>query len=180
MASLRKASSYSSRVSVRPYTRKSRNKRKAYIKTIPGLKITKFHLGDQKDSESGKHKFKIRLITEEKCLVRDNALESCRTLLNKVLDKFTPGQYYIELKVYPHHILRENKSAGGQAGADRTSTGMTQSFGTVIGRAAIVGAGKDILFVTCTNERAASFAKTALYSIRPKLPCRTRIIYEKL
>ncbi len=178
MASLRKASAYSKKV-VRPYTRKSGKKKKAFIKAIPPSKIVKFSMGDRKGFDSGKHKFSVKFISKEKVQIRDNSLESCRTLINKTLDKRIPGQYYFEIKVYPHHILRENKMAAG-AGADRLSSGMSHSFGVTVGRAAIVKSGKEIFSVTTDTHKAARDARDALKMIRTKIPCKGSIVFSKL
>src|SRR3989344_44610 len=110
MPALRKASSYSKKI-VRPFTRKASSRKKAYIKAVPQNKIVKFNMGNIKDFNQGKHKFVVRYVSEEKVQIRDNALESCRMLLNKLLDTGIPGQYYFAVKVYPHHVLRENKTA---------------------------------------------------------------------
>jgi len=126
---IRKASAYSKKPN-RPFTRKSSRKSKAYIKTVPYSKIVKLRMGDQKSFEENKHKYNLYLVAEEGVLIRDNALESGRMLLHKLLESEAPGMYFMEVKVYPHHMLRENKTAAG-AGADRMSTGMTQSFGIV-------------------------------------------------
>ena len=99
--------------------------------------------------------------------------------VNKLLDQNALGQYYFAVKVYPHHILRENKTAAG-AGADRLSSGMKHSYGISIGRAAIVNAGKEIFFVSCENEKAARVARDALQQIKAKVPCRSRIFFEKI
>ncbi len=163
----------------RPYTRNSRNKSKAYIKTIPQNKIVKYTVGSQKDYEAGKHNFTVRLLSEESVQIRDNSLEAGRMLLTKILDAEIPGQYYMMIKVHPHHLIRENKSAAAVAGADRISTGMTQSFGVVIGRAALVKPGQEIFFISCTNEKAARIAKEALISIRAKVACKTKIVFFK-
>jgi|SRR3989338_1025553 len=171
---LRKALSYSKKV-VRPYTRNSRSKARAYVKTVPGNKIAKFTMGNFADYRDGKHPFSMTLESDEGVQIRDNALEAARMLLNKDLDEGAPGQYYLELKVYPHHMQRENKSAGGMAGADRISTGMTQSFGIVIGRAAIVRPGQVLFFISCQNEKAARLAREALGKVRAKVPCKTSI-----
>ena len=45
--------------------------------------------------------------------------------------------YFFQLRIYPHHILRENPLAAG-AGADRMSTGMKCAFGKPISVAARV------------------------------------------
>ncbi|RMD67856.1 50S ribosomal protein L16 [Candidatus Pacearchaeota archaeon] len=176
---LRKASAYSKRPA-RPYTRKSNKKSKAYIKTIPQNRIVKFNMGDQRAFLDGKHACVLRLVADEDVQIRDNALEAARLLINKSLDKLAQGNYFFAVKVYPHHILRENKAAGGQAGADRLSTGMKHSFGVTIGRAAIVKRGKEILFVSCTNENIARNVRKVLEKAKAKFPCRTKIVFEKL
>lgn len=175
---LRKASAYSKK-KVRPYTRKSSKKKKAFIKTVPQNKIVKFNMGDMKGYLGGKHEFAVRLVSDEKIQIRDNSLESCRMAVNKALDREIPGDYYFIVKVFPHHILRENKIAAG-AGADRLSSGMRHSFGITMGRAAIVGKGKDIFLVSCRNERAARAAKKILGKIKAKVPCRNKIIFQKV
>ena len=175
---LRKASSYSKRFA-RPFTRKSSKKNRAYIKTVPFSKIVKFRMGDDKGLSTGKHSYVVRLITEEGVQIRDNALEAGRMWIHKILEAKVPGQYYFVVKVFPHHMQRENKTAAG-AGADRMSTGMTQSFGVVIGRAALVPAGKEIFFVSCANEKAARVARETLISIKSKLPCKSRVSFEKV
>ena len=159
MVTLRKAAAYSKKIA-RPYTRNSRSKRKAFIKAIPPIKIAKSNMGVQIDWQNGKHPFEVRLISGERVQIRDNALEASRMFLNKILDEKAPGQYYLALRVYPHHILRENKTAAG-AGADRLSSGMKHSYGIAIGRAAMVPEGKEIFFVSCANEKAARVAREA-------------------
>ena len=178
MAALRKASAYS-RKKVRPYTRKSKSKNKAYIKAIPPIKIVKFNMGNVKAYNEGKHSYVVRLIADEKIQIRDNALEACRTLISKTLEKNSPGQYYLSIKVYPHHILRENKIAAG-AGADRLSSGMRHSFGVTTGRAAIVNAGKDVFFISCENDRVARIARDALIPIKAKIPGRNKIVFGRI
>lgn len=178
MASLRKASAYSKKF-VRPYTRKSGIKRASFIKAIPASKIVKFNMGNQKDFDSGAHKFLIRYICSEKVQIRDNSLEACRMLLNKILDREIPGQFYFQIKVYPHHILRENKTAAG-AGADRLSSGMKHSFGVTVGRAAILNPGKELFFVSTTDEKSARAARKAVMKVKPKVPCRGKIVWEEV
>ena len=176
---IRKASTYSKRIA-RPFTRKSNKKSKAYIKVVPHSKIVKFRVGDQKAYEEGKHKYIITLVAQEATQVRDTALESGRMLLHKLIEEKVPGQYYMEVKVYPHHMLRENKSAGGMAGADRISSGMTQSFGQVIGRAAIIRPGQEIFFISCVDDKGARIARDALQDIKSKIPGKNRVVFENL
>ncbi len=174
---LRKAAAYS-KFSARPFTRHSRKKSRAYIKSIPFPKIVKYFFGDQKAFRAGKHKFTVKLLSERDIQIRDNALESARMLIHKQLEENALGEYFLAIKVHPHHFLRNNKTAG-TAGADRLSTGMTHSFGVIEGRAALVPAGKEILMVSCLTENAAKVARGAIESVRAKMPCRTRILFEK-
>ncbi len=175
---LRKASSYSKR-NFRPYTRKSKTKSKSYIKTVPPQKIVKFKMGNIADFNHGKFRHIVRLVAAETVLIRDNSLEASRQHILKHLDTELPGAYYFEVKPFPHHILRENKVLTG-AGADRMQTGMQQSFGVTIGRAAIVKANHPIFFIAVANEKARNLALKALERIKSKLPCRTRMAIERL
>jgi large subunit ribosomal protein L10e len=175
---IRKASAYTGRAG-RPYTRTAKTRYQAYIKTVPYSKIVKYEFGNLKDSEAGKHKYRVRFVAGEKCLIRDNSLEACRMYITKVMDTKIPGAYYFSIRVRPHHFIRENKTAAG-AGADRMSTGMSHSFGVVIGRAAIIPPGKDIFYATCVDDKAARVIRDAMNELRPKIPCKGRVVFEKI
>lgn len=175
---LRKAASYSKR-HFTPYTRNSRRKGKAYIRTVPYSKIVRFTFGDQKAFRAGQHKFIIKLVAEQSVLVRDNALEACRMQLHKLLEEGAPGEYFLAVKVQPHHFLRNNKTSG-VAGADRLSTGMSHSFGVIEGRAAIVPKGKDIFFVSTSSEKATKIARETLQSLKAKIPGLMKVLFEDL
>lgn len=177
MASLRKASSYSKKYA-RPYTRKSAKRKKAYIKAVPPNKLVKYNMGDKKGNTKGEHPFTVSLVATEHAQMRDNSLESCRTTINKSMDKDAPGMYYFVIKVYPHHILRDNKTAAG-AGADRLSSGMKHSFGTTMGRAALIKPGKEVFFISCANEKAARAARVAYGKVKPKIPFKNKIVFVK-
>ncbi|MCU0642488.1 MAG: 50S ribosomal protein L16 [archaeon] len=174
---LRKAASYS-RKHVTPYTRNSRRKNKAYIRTIPHVKVAKYGIGNGEDYRAGKHKFFVRLIADENILIRDTALEAGRMHVHKMLEEATPGEYFLIVKVHPHHFLRNNKTSG-VAGADRLSTGMSHSFGVIEGRAAIVPRGKEILVVSCLNEKCVRIARDAMNSVKAKMPGAVKILFEQ-
>ncbi len=175
---IRKAAAYSKKFA-RPFTRNSRRKNRAYIKTIPHVKVAKFTIGNLKDYRAGKHKFTIRLVAGRDIQIRDNALEAGRMHVHKIMEANIPGQYFFAVKVHPHHFLRNNKTSG-VAGADRLSTGMSHSFGVIEGRAALVPNGKDIFFISCIDEKGARMIREALESVRAKMPCATKIIFEQL
>jgi large subunit ribosomal protein L10e len=106
-------------------------------------------------------------------------LESARVGANKVLFfKYGETGYRIQLCVYPHIILRENKMIA-TAGADRLQEGMRRAFGKPTGRAARVEVGQDLLIIY-VPEDGVDTAKQALSSAGTKLPMRTRIIVEKI
>jgi large subunit ribosomal protein L10e len=174
---LRKAASYS-KFNARPYTRKSAKKSKSYIKTVPPTKVVKLHMGDISGFKKGKYPTVIRIVSLEKVQLRDNAIEAARQNIHKDLEVNFPGQYYFAVKVYPHHILRENKMLTG-AGADRMQTGMTQSFGKTIGRAAFIKPNQIIFLIAVNSEKALQVTRTAIGKIKAKLPCSTRILVEK-
>ncbi len=175
---IRKALSYSKKVN-RPYTRISKVKSRAYIKVVPPNKVVKYNIGNQVAFDEGRFPFVLRMITDETLVIRDNAIESARMVLTKNLEGKLPGKFYLWVKIFPHHILRNNKAAAG-AGADRLSTGMKQSFGIIEGRAARVFAGQELFMVACEVENAVSTARQILSMAKSKLPCKTRIIFEKI
>jgi large subunit ribosomal protein L10e len=168
MASLRKGSAY--KKTTRAYTRKSKYKKKGFIKVVPASKIIKFNMGDLK-KEFPK---KVKLISKEKFQIRHNALESCRTLVNRQLQKRLGNKgYKFTINQFPHHVLRENKMLTG-AGADRMQSGMKHSFGKAMGTAAQLKPGTTILTIH-VNEVDADFAKKALVKTKPRIPGKVAI-----
>jgi len=176
MATLRKARAYSKKKVV-PYTRTSKKREKSYIKTVPPQKIVKFTMGNETLLNQGKLPFRLIVVSEEKAQIRHNALEACRQYINKKLDKGFLGQYVFKVIPFPHHIQRENKMLTG-AGADRMQTGMQLSFGKAMGKAAIVKKDSKVFFIAVGSQKAVSFARNVIKEVRPKLPCRTKILYE--
>jgi large subunit ribosomal protein L10e len=173
MARLRKFCAY--RRLERPYTRISKYRENSYIRMTPQTKIVRFNIGEQE-------KFfdhMLSLVSKDDCNIRDNAIESARQVSNKLLEKkIGTANYNFMIRVYPHHVLRENPLAAG-AGADRMSTGMAHSFGKPIGIAARVKKGKTIITVR-TEKAHIDFAKAALKRAASKLPCACRIIVEEI
>ena len=175
---VRKAASYSGK-KARPFTRVSKSKNRAYIKVNPNNKIAKYQQGSGKDFREGKHKYMVKLTTENRVQVRDLALEASRMLVTKMMEQKAQGQFYLRLKVYPHHLLRDNKTAAG-AGADRLSTGMTHSYGIIAGRVALMKPGKEIFTISCANDKVARIARDSLRKVKPKIPGKTKISFEKI
>ena len=175
---IRKSTAYT-KMKVVPYTRVSKKKNKAYIKTVPPQKIVKFVMGSTSDFEKGKYPHVLNVIATESAQIRNNALEACRQYINKKLDVDLGGQYYFKVVPYPHHVQRENKMLTG-AGADRMQTGMQLSFGKTIGKAALVKKGSKIFVIGVANEKALQLVRKLLNQIRSKMPSRVRVDYENL
>ena len=173
---LRKASAYSKKIVV-PFTRKSRQKGKAYIKVVPPSKVVKFSMGDEKSFNEGKYPYHLTVISTEHVQIRHNALEAVREFLTKKLDTLLLGKYLFKLYPYPHHIQRENKMITG-AGADRMQTGMALSFGKSMGRAAILKPGTKMFFFAVANESGIASIRKMLGQIRSKMPGHIKIIQE--
>jgi large subunit ribosomal protein L10e len=173
---LRRAGAYSKKYT-RPYTRRSSKKAKSYIKTVPNQKISNFKMGDINGFKTGKYKIIMHFVSGEQIQIRDNAIESSRQFVHKVIEENMPGNYYFEVKVYPHHILRETKVLTG-AGADRMQTGMQHSFGVTMGRAALLKPNQEIFMIAVSSDKARSIVADALHKIRAKLPCHSRTLVE--
>ncbi len=178
MASLRKASAYT-KMKVVPYTRVSKKKGKAFIKTVPPQKIVKFTMGNEPAFEQGKLPYVLTVTAEEHAQIRHNALEACRQYINKEMDKSFQGQYVFKVVPYPHHIQRENKMLTG-AGADRMQTGMQLSFGKAVGKAALVKPGSKVFIIATSTPKAIQFARTTLHRVKPKLPLKLKISYSEI
>jgi len=164
MARIRKFVSY--RRIERPYTRTSKYKGKSFVRMSPNIRIVGFELGSPKKS----FKYTLNLVSKDNLQIRDNALESAKQTSNKLLEtNLGLSGYYLKLKPYPYHVLRENPLATG-AGADRFSTGMQRAFGKPIGNAAQIKKG-DIIFHVSVDKSNLELAKTALTRASKKLPC---------
>jgi large subunit ribosomal protein L10e len=164
MAKLRKAVAY--RGIERPYTRKSKYKKKAFVKAIPTNKVISFDMGDK----TKKFEYTLNLRAKSMVQIRHNAIESARQTSNRYLEKnLGKSNYNLKVMVYPHHILRENPLASG-AGADRFSTGMQKAFGKPLGIAARVKEGQKIMRVS-VNKGAMVTARNGLKRAQHKFPC---------
>ena len=167
---LRKGSAYTKRKD-RPYTRKSKKKSKYYIKTLPNSKIVRFKMGDIKGFDNGEYPITIYVISKERVQLRDNAIEAVRQYLNRFVQTKVGKEFYFEVKMYPHHILRENKMLTG-AGADRMQTGMSQSFGKSLGRAALVKPGQTLFIIAVKNEKGEAEVRKLIRSAKSRIPCK--------
>ena len=168
---LRKGAAYSKR-KITPYTRTSKKRTKSYIKTVPNSKIVKFKMGDIKGFDKGKYPIQIQVISKENCQIRDNAIEAVRQFFNRFLQTKIGKEFYLEVKIYPHHIQRENKMLTG-AGADRMQTGMSRSFGKTMGHSAIIKVGQVLYIIGIKNAKAETEARKLIRSAKSRLACKT-------
>ncbi|MCA9486931.1 50S ribosomal protein L16 [Candidatus Woesearchaeota archaeon] len=174
MAKLRKWVAY--RNVERPYTRFSKFRKKAFVKSRPGKKIIKYDMGDIR---GGMDQFPVvgRLVSKDLAQIRANALEASRVVCLKRLEaKFGRVGFYFKIKIAPHQAIRENALAAG-AGADRLSTGMKHSFGKIIGTAAHVEEGSDI-FAIYLPAGQENVARRILNDAGKKLPVRVKVVCE--
>ncbi|HZX12422.1 MAG TPA: 50S ribosomal protein L16 [Candidatus Nanoarchaeia archaeon] len=147
----------------RPYTRKSKYKKKNYIRSFPPHKIARFGMGTSKA-----YSHVVKYVARGSLQIRNNALESARLVVNNRLQEVLGQEYFLKLNVFPHHALRENKMLGG-AHADRLQTGMAHSFGKVIGTAAQIKTGT-IVFTAFVDKAQVEKAGKALAAAGPRLP----------
>jgi large subunit ribosomal protein L10e len=150
-----------------PYTRRE------FVKGFPPPKISKFTMGDTK----AKFEFEVKLIATEKAQIRHNALEAARVATNRILMDKLVNSYCLQVRPYPHVILRENKMIFG-AHADRLQDGMRRSFGKPIGTAARIESNQAIITVN-VNAEGVEVAKEALKRGSAKLPIPCKIVVEK-
>jgi large subunit ribosomal protein L10e len=145
-----------------------------YIHGTPAPKVSKFNMGDLAITFPRT----VHLVARERVQIRHNALESARVAANKVLfDKYGETGYKLQLRPYPHIILRENKMIA-TAGADRLQEGMRRAFGKPTGRAARVDDGQTILSVHVPIDGVET-AKKACEVASSKLPMKTRVLVEE-
>ena len=174
MVRLRKFSAYQ-RLE-RPYTRVSKFSNQNYVRGgYPHSKITKFSMGNSHASFDTL----LKLNVQRSMNIRNNALEAARMTSNRLLES-TLGlsSYFLRVKTYPFHVLRENPLASG-AGADRMSTGMQKSYGKTINSAARVREGQTVIELRI-NKAHLALGREALAKAGKKLPCSCRIATESL
>lgn len=173
MATLRKFKCY--RTVKRAYTRKSKYKRKSYIRGVPLSKVVRYTMG----APNKEYQYEVSLASTMPVQVRHNALESARLTSNRRLEeKAGKTDYFFKIRTYPHHVLRENKMIVG-AGADRMQTGMKKAFGKVVGIAAQLKKGQK-LFSVYVNKDKIDVAKLAMEAATKRLPFKGIIKIEKI
>lgn len=140
---------------------------------VPGSKVVHYDMGNLQME----FPVKMSLLVKEPCQIRHTALEAARVAANRYLLKaIGRNDFHLKLRLYPHHVIRENKQATG-AGADRVSSGMRRAFGKPVGTAAQVAPGQK-LFTLSVNPEQLEVGKTALRRAGHKLPTPIQIVME--
>jgi len=146
-------------ISKKAYTRRE------YMGGVPGNKIVQYEMGNL----SQEFPLEVDLVVDEACQIRHSSLEAARITANRRLMRDVGrSNFHFKVRVYPHHVLRENKQATG-AGADRVSEGMRLAFGKAVGTAARVEPGQKIMTVF-SNHQYLEKIKDALRHSGHKLP----------
>ncbi|MGB9979037.1 50S ribosomal protein L16 [Methanobacterium sp.] len=152
----------------RAYTRKD------YIRKIPGSRIVQYDMGNL----SAEFPLTVSLAVKKPTQLSHNSLEAARIASNRYMQRRSGRLgYHLKIRVYPHHIVRENPMATG-AGADRVQDGMRKAFGKPVSSVAIVNAGQKVLTID-TNKRNFKDAKEALRRAAMKFPVPCRIVVDK-
>ncbi|MFH1751733.1 MAG: 50S ribosomal protein L16, partial [archaeon] len=150
------------------YTRYSKKKqRKNFLGGVPQTKVRQFNMGNPiKDFDSA-----VDLMVNESIQLRDNAIESLRLMINRLLvKKLGKDNFFMKIRIYPHHFLRENKMASG-AGADRIQSGMGNCpFGKIIGRAARLRKNQKIVTILCDKEKI-NVVRKVLENTNTRITC---------
>ena len=153
---------------VRAYTRKD------YIRKIPGSRIVQYDMGNL----GAEFPLTVTLAVKEPAEISHNALEAARVASNRYMQRKSGRMgYHLKIRVYPHHIVRENPMATG-AGADRVQDGMRKAFGKPVSSVALVKANQKILTIM-TNKRNFKDAKEALRRASMKFPVPCKIVIDK-
>ena len=140
--------------------------KKAFVRGVPGIKIPLFDMGNKQKRE---WKYEIDLISKDTLQLRHNQLEAARQVINKALVKsFSKQGFFLRLRTYPHHIMRENPIATG-AGADRFQRGMKKAFGKPIGRAARVKPGSIVFSAWVDSKDRTVVVKEAMKRAAKKM-----------
>ncbi|NPA86381.1 MAG: 50S ribosomal protein L16 [Candidatus Diapherotrites archaeon] len=149
----------------RPYTRVAvKVPDKNYIGANPAVRIRRFVQGELRPDYDAI----FYLVAEDALQVRDNAIEAARMAIVRYLDKKTQKRFWMRVRAYPHHVLRENKQLTG-AGADRLQKGMRKAFGRPVGRAAQVYPGK-VMFEIITYRSFEPYVREAFRRAAMKMP----------
>lgn len=154
-----------------PYTRKSKYKKKMFIRGgIPSLRVTKFDTG----LSNIEYPMRVSMFSLQKGQIINTAIEAGRQVAQHyITDAFGKDNYHFKIKVYPHQVCRYHSIAMG-AGADRYSSGMARPYGKPVYLAAQIKAGEEIMYIELFPNKEQE-ARIALKKASSKLPLKVYI-----
>lgn len=142
---------------------------KKYLPGTPNIKIARFATGVGRTD----YNVKLKLVSTQRVQIRHNAIEAARVAANKKISDGGLLDYFLEVRLYPHVILRENKMIA-TAGADRLQEGMRKAYGKPTGLAARVKIGGVIMELSVMNPNLTK-AIASLKVAASKLPAPMKI-----
>lgn len=144
--------------------------RREYMGGVPTSRFTQFVTRNK----SSVFPVQLYLLAIESGQIRRTPLKSAHITVNRAFEKNAEiNDYRLNVRVYPHHVLRENKQATG-VGADRLSQGMRASFRGTVETAVWVQPNQIIMSVE-TLERDIAYARYALKKASSLLPTPCKI-----
>jgi len=147
-----------------------RKPRKSFVKSMPHNSLQVTSMGKQ----AGYYTIQVDLVATRPIQVRDNALESARQTINKLLENTIPQKYHFFIRTLPLQVIREVKMAFG-AGADRIQKGMKHAWGRPSDRAARLKKGS-IVFSVRANPQDIPVVKAAYKRAKNKMPGSFRVV----
>jgi large subunit ribosomal protein L10e len=176
MASKRPWHCYSKLIGPTFQRKRSRSHRREYARGGADPKIRMYE-GGRNLSERKRKDWEViaGLKAENDVQISHYALEAIRITINSSLQKKIGRQnYHLTIKIKPFHVIRENRQLNF-AGADRVQSGMRNSFGKSIGKAARVRAGQIICELMC-NLKDLPLIKDRLRIANIKMPCKCQTV----
>lgn len=161
--------------------KRSRSHRREFARGGADSKIRMYEGGRKlKEKKREDWEIVVGLKVEKNVQISHYALEALRITINSSLQKTIGRQnYHLTIRVKPFQVYRENRQLNF-AGADRVQSGMRNSFGKSIGKAARVKAGQIVCEVMC-SMKDLPIVKNRLRITNVKLPakCQTVLLYYK-
>jgi len=156
--------------------KRSRSHRREYARGGADSKLRFFQGGlSLKEKKREEYDLVVGLKVEKNVQISHYALEALRITINSTLQKKIGRQnYHLTIKIKPFQVIRENRQLNF-AGADRIQSGMRNSFGKSIGKAARVRAGK-IICEVCCNLKDLPLVKDRLRIANVKLPVKCKAV----
>jgi large subunit ribosomal protein L10e len=176
MASKRPWHCYS-KISGPAYQRKrSRSHRREFARGGADSKIRMYEMGRKiKEKKREEWDLVVGLKADNNVQISHYSLEAIRITINSSLQKSIGRQnFHLTIRVKPFQVVRENRQLNF-AGADRVQSGMRNSFGRSIGKAARVKAGT-IICEVCCDIKNLPFVKDRMRIANIKMPCKCQTV----